>query len=144
MQYFDDILNVYAYMFSKSKKLVEDAAKITEGIVKLTDDFKEIGEKSESINAAIDADILTLRALAEEWGVDVSDIPSAATDTSAPMVPATVEKLEFGKMLKKKKNILFQAQELISQGKLNSGNFSDVRMDELVKKIDKYIEVDEG
>ena len=133
MQYFDDILNVYAYMFSKSKKLVEDAAKITEGIVKLTDDFKEIGEKSESINAAIDADILTLRALAEEWGVDVSDIPSAATDTSAPMVPATVEKLEFGK-IKLPDDFDFEKdfERLVAEA--HEAGFTNVHPEELLSK----------
>ena len=47
-------------------------------------------------------------------------------------------------MLKKKKSILAQAQEIINQGKFNSGNFSEVRLEELINKIDKYIEVDEG
>ena len=98
MEYFDDILNVYAYLFSKSQKLVEDATKITEGISELTGEFEEIDEKAKSIDATIDADILTLRALAEELGIDVSDIPSAPTDAAAPKVPEEAEKLRFGKI----------------------------------------------
>lgn len=51
----------------------------------------------------------------------------------------SIEKLGFGKILKKNKSVFVQAQELISRGEINSGNFSEVRMNELIDKIDKYI-----
>ena len=56
----------------------------------------------------------------------------------------SIEKLGFGKILKKKNSILIQAQEIINCGKIDSGAFSEVRLEELINKIDKYIEVDEG
>lgn len=56
----------------------------------------------------------------------------------------SIEKLGLGKMLKKKKSIFAQAQELINCGQINSGDFSEVRMNELIDKIDKYIGTDEG
>lgn len=70
----DDILNVYAYLFSKNKRFEEDARELTARIGAQAQAQEAMGRQLDAVTAKADDVLAQARLLAEELGIDVSDL----------------------------------------------------------------------
>ncbi len=74
MDYFDDILNVYAYLFSKEKKASKKLRENIEKVNELNASYTELDEQCQSLAADLDEDLKKAYKLAYEMGIDTSDV----------------------------------------------------------------------
>ena len=74
MHYFDDILNVYAYLFSKTGENVETGKQIAQALQKLQMDNREDKEKLDELQQQSDELLEDSIAIAKKLGIDISDI----------------------------------------------------------------------
>ncbi|MBE6970214.1 MAG: hypothetical protein E7442_08900 [Ruminococcaceae bacterium] len=74
MQYFDDILNVYAYLHSQMQKHTGEMASLTRQARQLHEDIDRTTEAVGSLEQETDALLDNAMALAKKMGIDLSDI----------------------------------------------------------------------
>ena len=81
MSRFDDILNVYAYLFSKSKGIAENAKTMADRMEALEDSMDHMDARLDSMMASLEETLSQTRRLAEEMGLDISDICTEPVQT---------------------------------------------------------------
>ena len=85
MNYFDDILNVYAYMFSKANKNLEKSEKLLADATRLEKEFGDVLTDAKGLHKEIDEKLEELKDFAEGLGIDISDLEEEVTATEAPV-----------------------------------------------------------
>lgn len=89
MEYFDDILNVYAYLFSKSSQTAKASAVLADKIAGLETSFQGMNTQADSMLSDADALLAKAYQLAEQAHVDTSGA-CEGTDTAQEDLPEPV------------------------------------------------------
>ena len=89
MDYFDDILNVYAYLFSKSRQTADASRKLAQKADELDAAFAELNQQADTLLSDVDALLAQAYALAEDLGVDTTGL-SGEADGGEPVFPDPV------------------------------------------------------
>ena len=76
MVFFDDILNVYAYMFSKSGENTDTSRDLTRRAAELETSFQELNGQADTMLSDMDALLARAYALADEMNVDTTGVTS--------------------------------------------------------------------
>lgn len=89
MDYFDDILNVYAYLFSKSKQTADTSRKLAQKADELDTAFADLNTQADTLLSDADALLAHAYALAEDFGLDTASL-SGGTEAGEPDFPKPV------------------------------------------------------
>ena len=81
MNYFDDILNVYAHLSSKAKKAADTTRNLARKAAGLDSSFQELNTQADSLLADADALLAKAYALADALGVDTTGLSPHKSDT---------------------------------------------------------------
>ena len=89
MDYFDDIINVYAYLFSKSKQTADTNRKLAQKAVELDNAFASLNKQADALLSDADTLLVQAYSLAKELGVDTTGLSennvSVETDNPEPV-----------------------------------------------------------
>lgn len=81
MARFDDVLNVYAYLFSKSKKIAENSKNLAERMETHDQSMENMDDKLDAMMADLEKTLEQAYRMAGELGVDISGIASEPVHT---------------------------------------------------------------
>lgn len=91
MTFFDDILNVYAYLRSKSAETARQNRTSAEKLGALQQDIRELNDQADAMLSDLDALLAQARSLAAEQGIDISDIAAPEQEAAAPIPPVSAQ-----------------------------------------------------
>lgn len=153
MDYYDDILNVYAYLFSKEKNASERLQRISEEAEELRNAYRNTTNALDELKEDIDDKLEKAFALAAEMGIDVSDIKKEAPEEKKKVAESTkkaAEKLFFPPDFDFKKDFKRLVEEAHAAGFKNV-NPEEVlspeeiaRAEEFCEKLDREFEAATG
>ena len=90
MDYYDDLLNVYAYLFQKNKQFTESSARLNVKMEDASRSYQQLNQRADALLADMDQLLSKAYALAKKNNLDVSDLryqPKSDPETTINQSP---------------------------------------------------------
>lgn len=133
MIHFDDIFNVYAYLFSKSRETLDASEKMMAEIRETAEEYEELEEHTEQLLDHADDLLEKAYALASQAGIDLSGMDAL---TEAPAAAAKRPTIAADFTIRLPEGFDFQAdfEQLVQEA--HAAGFTDVHPEELLSEAE--------